>query len=316
DGADIRRRDGALAQERATDGAWADGADRGGVPLRGHAAFRRHAGDDPHRRRRRLRHRLVRRPPRLRAAARDRGPRRLGLLDGNGWARRRDGENRDWHPGGLHRVPQPRRHRQDGRGDRRDLRRPLRARPRRRLARARIRDVRLPLRPPGRPLRGGDRDHRADAARGEGRPRRPLLFRNGGGQPAARPAPQWVADPGRHDRAADAAPDRAPRRCLEHRLAQGSGGGRAAHGAGRRGLPRRWPRPGDAGPHRRRQHRDARLPRPAGRPDRGRTRTDGRDAGRLPRPRPRPLRLRPGPLHAGHDRAVRPGDRAAGRGRI
>ena len=50
-----------------------------------------------------------------------------------------------------------------------------------------------------------------------------------------------------------------------------------ADGRGRRGLPRGRPRPGDAGAHRRRQHRHARLPRPPSRPDPGQRRGDRGD---------------------------------------
>ena len=59
----------------------------------------------------------------------------------------------------VHELPQPGAARQAGRHDRRDQRRALRPGSRGRLERDRIRCLRLPVRPPDRPVRGGVHDH-------------------------------------------------------------------------------------------------------------------------------------------------------------
>ena len=69
-------------------------------------------------------------------------------------------------------VPQPGTHGQDGRDARRPVRRAGDPRPRVRLARPRVRGLRLPDRSPGRAVRGGPRDHGPPPARRTGeRPR-------------------------------------------------------------------------------------------------------------------------------------------------
>ena len=63
------------------------------------------------------------------------------------------------HARHLHRLPQPGAAGQDGRHRRGDQRRPAHPGHRRRLERAGVPRLRLPLRPPRRPLRGGAGDH-------------------------------------------------------------------------------------------------------------------------------------------------------------
>ena len=89
----------------------------------------------------------------------------------------------------LHQLPQPGAARQAGRHDRRDQRRPVRPGPGRRLERDRVPRVRLPVRPPDRPLRGGVHDHPDAPARGRHRLRRALLPGPRLRAVAARPAP-------------------------------------------------------------------------------------------------------------------------------
>ena len=103
--------------------------------------------------------------------------------------------------------------------DRRDQRRPVRARPGRRLERDRVPRLRLPVRPPGRPVRGGVHDHPDAAARRRHRLRRPLVPGPRLRAAAARPASGRSAADDRLDRAADAPGDDAPRRFVE-RLVQ------------------------------------------------------------------------------------------------
>ena len=93
--------------------------------------------------------------------------------------------------------------------DRRDQRRPVHPRPRRRLERDRVPGVRLPVRPPRRPLRGGVHDHPDAAAGGRDRLRRALLPGPRLRAAAARAATGRPAAPHRLERAADAA----DRRC-------------------------------------------------------------------------------------------------------
>ena len=108
--------------------------------------------------------RLGRRAPPLPLA----GPgaaRAVGGVGAAGRARRRDLPDRARAARRLHRVPQPGPPRQAGRHDRRDQRRPLHPRPRRRLERDGVPRVRLPVRPPDRPVRGGVHDHPRPAPR-------------------------------------------------------------------------------------------------------------------------------------------------------
>ena len=134
------------------------------------------------------------------------------------------------------------------RDDRRDQRRPVRARPRGRLERDRVPRLRLPVRPSGRPLRGGVHDHpRLCSAMGAVRFRGPVLRR-----PRLRAAAPRAA-PGRLplligvQRAADAAAHDG--RCgrveqLVRRLRQPARGYRPPPGDRRCGVPRRRTAPG------------------------------------------------------------------------
>ena len=115
----------------------------------------------------------------------------------------------------LHRLPQPGAPRQAGRHDRRDQRRPADPRPRRRLERDRVPRLRLPVRPPRRPLRGGVHDHPDAAAGGRHRLRRALLPGARLRAAAARAATGRPAADDRLERPADAAHRAAPRRRLE-----------------------------------------------------------------------------------------------------
>ena len=115
----------------------------------------------------------------------------------------------------LHQLPQPGAARQAGRHDRRDQRRPVRPRPRRRLERDRVPGLRLPVRPPGRPVRGGVHDHPDAPPRRRHRLRRALVPGPRLRAAAARPASGRPAADDRLERAADAARDDAARRLLE-----------------------------------------------------------------------------------------------------
>ena len=86
------------------------------------------------------------------------------------------------HAGDLPWLAQPGHRGQDGRDDRRDQRRPLCSRRRRRLARARIRNVRLPVGSPGFAVRGCHPDHQPAAAGGIVPTMRALLASNPCGQ--------------------------------------------------------------------------------------------------------------------------------------
>ena len=148
----------------------------------------------------------------------------------------------------LHELPQPGAARQAGRDDRRDQRRTVRPRPRRGLERDRVPRVRLPLRPPGRPLRGGVHDHPDAPARGRDRLRRPVLPGPRLRAAAARAAARRAAAADRVERAADAA----DRRCRTPTpgtrgtptSATRPDGRRPAARHRRRGVPRRRARPG------------------------------------------------------------------------
>ena len=76
--------------------------------------------------------------------------------------------------------------------------------------------LRLPVRPPDLPLRGGVHDHPDAPARGRDRLRRPLVPGPRLRAPAARPAAGRPAADDRHERAADARAHAAPRRPVEH----------------------------------------------------------------------------------------------------
>ena len=82
-----------------------------------------------------------------------------------------------------------------------------------------FRAYRLPVRPPGRPLRGGVHDHPDAPARRRHRLRRALVPGPRLRAPAARPATGRAAADDRLDRAADAPGDDGPRRLVE-RLVQ------------------------------------------------------------------------------------------------
>ena len=142
-----------------------------------------------------------------------RGP--VGGLDAAGRDRRLDVADRARAARRLHQLPQPGAARQAGRHDRRDQRRPVRPRPRRRLERDRVPRLRLPVRPPDRPVRGGVHDHPDAPARGRHRLRRPLVPGPRLRAPAARPAAGRPAADDRLERAADAPRDDGPRRLVE-----------------------------------------------------------------------------------------------------
>ena len=110
----------------------------------------------------------------------------------------------------LHELPQPGAARQAGRDDRRDQRRPVHPRPRRRLERDRVPRLRLPVRPPRRPLRGGVHDHPDAPARRRDRLRRALLPGARLRAAAARRPARRAAAADRLERAADAADRRCP----------------------------------------------------------------------------------------------------------
>ena len=113
----------------------------------------------------------------------------------------------------VHELPQPGAAGQAGRHDRRDQRRPLHPRPRRRLERDRVPGLRLPVRPPDRPLRGGVHDHPDAPARRRHRLRRPVLPGPRLRAAAARAATRRSAADDRLERPADAAHHAAARRC-------------------------------------------------------------------------------------------------------
>ena len=84
-------------------------------------------------------------------------------------------------------------------------RRPAAAGARRGLARARVHGVRLPVRSPGRAVRGGAPDHRAAAEGRDGHVPRAVLPGDGRRAPAARPASGRPADLDRREGPSDAA---------------------------------------------------------------------------------------------------------------
>ena len=184
----------------------------------------------------------------------------------------------------VHELPQPGAARQAGGDDRRDQRRAVHPRPRRRLERDRVPGLRLPVRPPRGPLRGGVHDHPHAPWRGRHRFRRALLpgarLRAAAAQrPSRRPAPAH-----RLQRAADAA-DRAAARDAWNTWYADIGNtpaGIAPLRDGRgRGVPRRRTRSGGDRADRRRAGRPARRHGPAvGRRDPGRDPAADRRPGR------------------------------------
>ena len=179
------------------------------------------------------------------------------------------------------RLPQPGAPRQAGRHDRRDLRRPVRPRPRRRLERDRVPGVRVPVRPPDRPVRGGVHDHPDAAPRRRDRLRRALLpgprLRVAAARPRPGGPPLLIGSNGR----ADAADHGAPRRRLELLVRRHRQHARRASPAS---ATVSTPRARDAGRDPGRDRADGRRPGPdAGRhrPDDGRQRREpGRRAAR------------------------------------
>ena len=117
------------------------------------------------------------------------------------------------------RLPQPRPAREDGRDRRRGERGPADPGPGLRLAPARVRRFRLPVRPPGRPVRGGPADPRPPPARGARRLRRALPRSAGVRAPPAGAPARRPADLDRRVPAADDAPGRPLGRRVRHRLA-------------------------------------------------------------------------------------------------
>ena len=135
-----------------------------------------------------------------------------------------------------------------------------------RLARPRVRGVRLSDRSQGRAVRGVAHDHPLADPRRPGRSRRTLDDGQGrGARPAGAPRP---ADPHRGETATDARADRSPRRRLEHRLVRGAGRALArCPGRSRGGLRRRRSRSGDPRADGRRQRASTRTwSRPPARP--------------------------------------------------
>ena len=221
-------------------------------------------------------------------------------------ARRRHDAGRARAARRLHDLPQPGDARQAGRHGRRDQRRPLRPGPRRRLERDRVPRVRLPVRPPHRPLRGGVHDHPDAAPRRAHRLRRPVLPGARLRAAAARAAAGRPAAHDRLERAADAATSRCRTPTLERvvrRHRQPPGRRPAAARARRRRLPRGRARPGRGRADRRGPRADAGRQRPASRATgtahaataRRHAGADRRGAARLRRRghRPRPARPRP-----------------------
>ncbi|CAA9554940.1 MAG: POSSIBLE OXIDOREDUCTASE, partial [uncultured Thermomicrobiales bacterium] len=275
---------------------WDGAADRGG--RRGaDGGLRRDAGDGAAGGGGRIRLRLGLRPPPLSLPGQaDQG--NLGGVDNPHCPGGGDRAGGTGNAGALHRVPQPRPAGQDGRRPRRGERRTPDPGHRCRLARAGVRRLRLPLRPPRQPLRGGDRDHPPLAADRRRGPAGNLLPGKGGREPAARSAPGRAADPGRDRRRADAAADRPLCRRLEHLLAGPADAARRAAGEAGGRLRRGRTGPGDDRGDRRRRRR---LPGagggragPGSRPDGERGGDRGGVAGvRGAGGRPRDLCLRP-----------------------
>ena len=114
-------------------------------------------------------------------------PRGLDRADSGG-RRHQPRRGRSARAGGP--VPEPCPHREDGRRARRGQWRSVGPRPRLRVARAGVPRLRLPVRPPGRPVRGGAPDHPSVAPRGPGPLRGALASRRHGvaAPPTAAPA--------------------------------------------------------------------------------------------------------------------------------
>ena len=198
----------------------------------------------------------------------------------------------------VHELPQPGAPRQAGRDDRRDQRRPAHPRARCRLERDGVPRVRLPVRPPRRPLRGGVHDHPHAPPGRRHRLRRALLPGARLRAAAARPTAERPAADDRLERAADAAHRGPARPGLEHlvrRHRQRPGWRRAAARRRRRGLSRRRARPGGDRADGRRAGALARRHRS----DPGRL----RQARRRPRSRARPSEMARRPAGATRARA-------------
>ncbi|CAA9585414.1 MAG: hypothetical protein AVDCRST_MAG88-3859, partial [uncultured Thermomicrobiales bacterium] len=282
------------------------------------AALGRHPGDGPARRGGRVRLALGARPshPILRGG---RAARRLGVLDARRRPGGRDRARRARHDRDRHQLPQPGAAGQDRRHGGGDQRRAGDPRPGHRLPRAGISRLRLPLRPPLQPLRGGPDDPPRPAAARPDRLRRQVLRGARVRAAPARPAPGRPPDHDRLVRPEDARPARAVRRPLE-RLAgprrQPRRGDPAAARAGGRRLPGGRARPGDGGAHRdragrlyrhRRRGAAPHAPRLHARADPGR-RAGGRGgAARLRRRGHRAPPDLPAAEQPRGDRALRPG---------
>ncbi len=134
----------------------------------------------------------------------------------------------DWAVGAGDAVPAAGAAGEDGDDARRGERGPAHPGHRVRLARAGVRRLRLPLRPPRRPLRGGARRAAPAPARRAGDARGALVRGGGCADPASRAARRWPADPHRRQAATHAAPRRRARRPVERRLVRAPGDRRRA----------------------------------------------------------------------------------------
>ena len=119
--------------------------------------------------------------------------------------------------GRLHQLSQPGHAGEDRRQARRDQRRPIVARPGRRLARAGVHGLRLPLRPPRQPLRGSAPDHGAAAEGRVGHLSRASLLGGRLRDDAARPATAGSADLDWRPPTTNARAGGEVCRCLPHR---------------------------------------------------------------------------------------------------
>ncbi|CAA9582170.1 MAG: hypothetical protein AVDCRST_MAG88-3476, partial [uncultured Thermomicrobiales bacterium] len=281
-------------------------------PRRHAAALDGPAGHRPARGGRRLRLALDPRPSHPPVGGAD--ARGVGVLVAPVGHRRRHQARRTRDDRPLHQLPQPGAAGEDGRHPRRDQRRAADPGAGGGVARAGVHRLRLPVRPPRQPLRGGLHHHPHAPAGGADRRRGPLLPGARVRAAATRPAPARAAPPGRHARRADAAPDGARGGPVE-RLAGDAGQRSRARSAAPRGARHRLrgdrSRSGDAGA----DGRGAR--RPGGR--RHDLAPTGGDRGDTGRDRERTARLRAGgdfapPGHADAEHAGGGGGVRAGAG--
>ncbi len=171
--------------------------------------------------------------------------------DGIGRPRRRDRTRAIGNPRVVRAVPPSRARGEDGHHGRRDLGRTVRARSRGRLARGRVRRIRILVRQRGRPVRvarshaQGPRCPRRGRARDDGCER---VLASGRADP---PGARSVKDPAvgrREGRSPAAGPRRSVRGRLERRVAMGSRVVRRTRRGGARRLRTGGARPGDVPP--------------------------------------------------------------------